>query len=284
MTPFLVLLPVAVSEAAVTAPNTTAANRNTTTTSMTTVLSMRVKLPPAPKGHPGAPAEAAGGSGWRRVATYVTGAAAGSGHRAVVADLLAAPRTAVATTLGLGTALRGQRLFHPRGQAYDARLEVTGGADRGARLLDEAGSHSGLVRLSRGVGLPAGLPDVEGLALRLPGLGVDGAPLDLLVNSAWRFTFAPAVLSPTWSSVLPYHTGSGRLVLLGARPTPDGFTLLLAAPLGRWQPWGQLSVGREFDGERLRFAPTIGADDLQPVALFRSLRARSYDASQARRD
>ena len=198
-------------------------------------------------------------------------------------DLLTLPRTAVATTLGAATALRGARVFHPRGRSYDAVLTVTGGLGTGAALLDAPGRHEGLVRLSRAVGLPSPLPDAEGLALRLPGQGVGGAPLDLLVNSAWRYVFAPSALSPTWSAILPHRTGSGRVVLLGARPEDGGFSLLVAAPLGAWRQWGRLRLGAEFDGEQLQFAPTTGAPDLQPVELFRTLRARSYDASQAAR-
>ncbi len=199
-------------------------------------------------------------------------------------DLLNLPRAAVANTLGAATALRGARVFHPHGRSYDAVVMVTGGAGTGAGLLDTPGRHQGVVRLSRGAGLPAPLPDVEGLALRLPGQGVDGAPLDLLVNSAWRYAFVPSVLAPTWSAILPHRTGSGRLVLLGARPEDGGFALLVAAPLGGWRQWGRLTLGAEFDGEDLRFAPTVGAQDLRPVALFRTLRARSYDASQAARE
>ena len=198
-------------------------------------------------------------------------------------DLLRLPRTAVATTLGAATALRGARVFHPRGRAYDAVLTVTGGRGTGAALLDRPGRHEGVVRLSRAVGLPAPLPDGEGLALRLPCQGVHGAPLDLLINSAWRYVFAPAALAPTWSAILPHRTGSGRLVLLGARPEDGGFALLVAAPLGPWQRWGRLSLAAEFDGEDLAFTPTVGAPDLQPVELFRTLRADSYRASQAAR-
>ena len=199
-------------------------------------------------------------------------------------DLLTLPRAAVATTLGTATAVRGARVFHPHGQVRTATVTVEGGGDWGAALLDRTGIHGGVVRLSRGVGLPAPLPDVDGFALRLPGLGVEGAPLDLLVNSAWRFAFAPSVLSPTWSAVLPHRTGSGRLVLLGARPADGGFRLYAAPPLGRWRQWGRLDLGAPLDGEGLRFAPTLGAPDLQPVGLFRTLRAWSYDASQAGRD
>jgi hypothetical protein len=200
-----------------------------------------------------------------------------------VPDLLTPPRAAFATALGVATALRGERVFHPRGSTRACRVVVAGGSGWGARLLDEPAEHEGLVRVSRGAGLPEPLPDVEGLALRLPGLGCDGTPLDLLVNSAWRYVFAPAALAPTWSSILPYRTASGRRVLLGARPTPTGFVLLAAPPLGRWTRWGELVLGAPLDGERLRFRPTVGADDLQPVPLFRTLRAWSYDASQAAR-
>lgn len=198
-------------------------------------------------------------------------------------DLLTLPRAATAAALGLGTAVRGARVFHPHGATRTCTLEVDGGQGWGSRLLDESATHEGVVRQSRGVGLPAPLPDVDGFALRLPGLGVAGQPLDLLVNSAWRYAFAPSVLTPTWSSVLPYRTGSGRRVLLGARPTADGFTLLVAPLVGAWMEWGLLTLGEPVDGEGLRFAPTLGAADLEPVALFRTLRSWAYDASQAGR-
>lgn len=197
-------------------------------------------------------------------------------------DLLALPRAATATALGLTTAVRGERVFHPRGVLLTARLVVPARGDWGAALLDEPGEHEGVVRLSRGLGLPAPLPDVEGLALRLPGHGVAGGPLDLLVNSAWRFTFAPSVASRTWSCVLPYRTGTGRQVLLGARPTGDGFDLLVAPLVGGWQPWARLEVGEQVPGD-VRTDPTLGADDLVPTEPFRTVRAWAYAASQAAR-
>jgi hypothetical protein len=198
-------------------------------------------------------------------------------------DVLTLPRAALATALGVATAVRGARVFHPYGTTRVATVTTTGGGGWGAELLDRPAVRTGLVRLSRGTGLPEPLPDVEGLALRLPGLGVDGAPLDLLINSAWRFAFVPSVLSPTWSAVLPHRTGSGRRVLLGARPQAGGFLLLAAPLLGPWQPWGRLELGAQLGGEDLRFLPIIGAPDLQPVELFRTLRAWSYEASQSGR-
>jgi hypothetical protein len=199
-----------------------------------------------------------------------------------VTDLLALPRAAAATALGVTTAVRGARVFHPRGQTRRCRLVVPGGASWGARVLDEPAEHDGVVRTSRGIGLPAPLPDVDGLALRLPGLGVQAAPLDILINSAWRFAFAPSALSATWSCVLPYRTGSGLQVLLGARPDETGFSMLVAPVLGAWQPWARLELGDTAPGD-FRTDPTVGADDLVPVEPFRRLRAWSYAASQSAR-
>lgn len=194
-----------------------------------------------------------------------------------------APAALLARALGAATALRGARAFHPRGQAHAARVVVTGGLGTGARVLDEPAEHPAVVRLSRALGLPRPLPDAEGLALRLPGLGVGGAPLDLLVNTAWRYVFVPRFLSATWSTLLPYDTGSGRRLVLGARPTREGFTLLAAGLLGPWREWGRVVLGAPFDGEDLAFAPTVGAPDLVPVRFLRGLRAQAYDRSQAAR-
>lgn len=208
-------------------------------------------------------------------------------------DLLSLPRAATASALALGTALRGARVFHPRGEASTGTVEVEGGAGTGARVLDEAGTHDVVVRVSRGVGLPAPLPDIVGLAVRFAGAGRDGGPLDLLVNTAGgppllRHLFLPEPLGRTFSSVLPFRTGSGRLLLLGARDEGTGrsWELLAASLTGPWSRWGRLTLGTPLPAavsEELRFRPTLGADDLQQVELFRALRDLSYRESQALR-
>ena len=208
-------------------------------------------------------------------------------------DLLTLPRSAASTALGLGTALRGARVFHPRGSGHTGTVVVTGGGAWGARLLDDPASYDVVVRVSRAAGLPEPLPDAIGIAIRFPHLGREGAPLDLLVNTAGsapvlRHVFLPVPLTRTFTTVLPYRTGDGSRIMLGARPAGDLRWELLVAPLaGPWQPWGSLALGARLPDEQsreLRFMPTIGADDLQPVELFRALRARSYRKSQARRD
>ncbi|MGY1795162.1 hypothetical protein ACI796_14385 [Geodermatophilus sp. SYSU D00525] len=206
-------------------------------------------------------------------------------------DPLALPRTVTASALALGTAVRGARVFHPRGRASTGTVETVGGGSWGARLLDAEDTHDVVVRLSRGAGLPEPLPDVVGLAVRFPGLGWGGAPLDVLVNTSGglpglRHLFVPRPLGRTFSSVLPYRTGSGRLVVLGARSEGAGWDLLAAPLAGGWTRWGRLTVGAarpDAESEVLRFRPTLGADDLQPVALFRAVRDLSYRGSQALR-
>ena len=208
-------------------------------------------------------------------------------------DLLTLPRSAAATALGLGTALRGARVFHPRGEGYTGTVVADGGGAWGARLLDEPEAYDVIVRVSRAAGLPEPLPDAIGIAMRFAHLGKDGEPLDLLVNTAGspaglRHVFLPVPLTRTYTSVLPYRTGSGRRIMLGARPDGDQrWELLAASVTGPWQRWGALTLGARLPDEQsreLRFLPTLGADDLQPVELFRTLRDWSYRQSQARRD
>ena len=205
-----------------------------------------------------------------------------------MSDLRALPRDLAATAMGLVSGARQARVFQPRGTTRTATVTVTGGGDWGARVLDEPARYEGVARVSRGAGLPAPL-DVVGLALRLPSQGRGGTPLDLLVNSAGdlpglRHVFLPSVLASTWSAVLPHRTGSGKIVVIGARPdAPDAFDLLVAPLVGNWTRWGRVELGREVLGEALRFAPMIGADDLVPTGPFARLRARSYPVSQAHR-
>ncbi|MFC3688048.1 hypothetical protein [Aquipuribacter hungaricus] len=158
-------------------------------------------------------------------------------------DLLAPPAALTATLSHRVARLRGAAALHPRGVVQHCTLQVPGGAGTGCGLLDEPGTHTGVVRLSRSAGLPTWLPDVGGVAVRLPGLGAGGHPLDLLFSTAWRWVFVPSSLSRTCSSLVTFRTGTGRALLLGARPADDGFDMLMATPAGPWRTWGRLVVG-----------------------------------------
>lgn len=138
------------------------------------------------------------------------------------------------------------------------------GAERPWRvpLLDEAGEHRCLVRVSRAAGLPPPLPDVHGLAVRLE---EPAGTVDLLVSTTGVGPVTRFVLLPGWSerrpmtTLLPVRTPTGSLQL---RLTPVAAgaaarTWLLSAARGRgpWEPVGRL-VAR---------AQPVGPDPDPPV-------------------
>lgn len=202
-----------------------------------------------------------------------------------------------AAAFGTVARLRGDRALHPQGVAFDGRLTVRDGP--GLALLADplatVGTVPAVVRLSRGIGLPARLPDFLGVAVRLPDLVAPGRPLDLLMTSSFGgpggyhlLTVARSFAWRWYSSVIPYRAG-GRLVVLGAladhlggrpgddvaaldRRAPDAlaaaraaalagtlrFSLAVATPLRPLVPFGELRVGAPLppaEGAELRFDP-----------------------------
>lgn len=215
-----------------------------------------------------------------------------------------------ARVLAAGSRLRGTRVFHPDGVAFTGELTIPGGAGLGPRLLDEPAVVPCTVRLSRGVGLPAGTPDILGVAMRTGG---DGTPQDLLFatvlgdGGAGRHVLAP---SRRWgdrplSTILPYRAAGAGLVTLVLHPETAGdrprllgeaasafgtgaltFALSAVRPSGAAVAIGRLTGGPRLapaEGEALRYNPFNAADDLQPAGLVNALRRRSYTASQQAR-
>lgn len=135
--------------------------------------------------------------------------------------------------------------LHPRGETLTAIITRSGlNPAVGVPWIDESGSDEVKVRLSRAVGLPRRWPDIFGLAVRVPageGFG------DLLFATTGRGTIGRFVLLPgrsttSWmyTTLIPYRTAVGPL-LLGADPDgPDAFTMACARPTGAWQLFGRL--------------------------------------------
>ncbi|WP_320782760.1 phosphodiesterase [Streptomyces sp. CRN 30] len=129
------------------------------------------------------------------------------------------PLAAVETGFRTLARLRGAPALHPRGLLCTADFEVVddGRGPWGVAWLDEPRRYTATVRLSRAAGLPRGLPDALGLAVRVDR---DGHPLDLLLTSsgAGRITrHLPLprfdALSSPCSSLLSYRIGGRRRVL-----------------------------------------------------------------------
>ena len=218
---------------------------------------------------------------------------------------------AAAAVMGAASALRRKRAFHPDGVAFQASVQVSG-AHHGAALLDEAGRHDAVLRLSRGVGLPRSMPDFLGFALRVTDAHGPGEHQDLLLVSAGDRPVLRHALVPVrgfdhhrFSTLLPYEVG-GRNVVFGARVLGEGgpvplqledlrdraartglrFALELAEASGEWEPIGTVDVGAplpDADGDALRYDPSNTGGGIQPVGVIQTVRRLAYRASQAAR-
>ena len=187
---------------------------------------------------------------------------------------------------------RGRRIFHPRGTAYAARFSAAPDG-LGAAIFAIGFEHQALVRLSRGLGIRPPLPDVFGLAVRLPDAYGPGAHQDFLLASSGDGALGRRLLRPAlapgaglYSSLLPYEIGGQRL-LVGARATASrpttAFELLVASPGGTWRPVGRLTLGQRLDdsvARALRFDPWNSGGGIIPVGLINRLRAAAYRGSR----
>lgn len=202
------------------------------------------------------------------------------------------------------SALRRNRVFHPVGEAFVGTIDIWAPTD----FHLPTGAHGVLVRFSRGAGLPEPLPDVLGLAIKIPETP-DRVEQDLLLASSGRRAGTRSLLIParsffkcTYSSVLPYRDNGNR-ILFGARA--DGtlrarkgdfgdlehaaengelrFDILVAKLTAAWEEIGQLSVREHCDQEvsrSLRFNPWHTDPGLRPAGALNTMRQSAYPASQ----
>lgn len=122
----------------------------------------------------------------------------------------------------LGSAIRRRRIFHPVG------VMATGSLERVAAPADGLPVESSQVqaRISKAIGLPGGLPDLIGLALRLPPQPFSATPWDILMASTGsgpltRFALRPVTSwQATMNTLMPlrYH---GHYWWIRARMTSE---------------------------------------------------------------
>ena len=210
-------------------------------------------------------------------------------------------------TLSAGAARlrRSGKPLHPRGASFTGTLVRTGADPAwGVPWLDDTGEAPVTVRLSRSAGLPTGLPDVNGVAIRVRD---DAAGGDLLLSNTGtgrlgRFVLVPHVrVGGVHTSLLPFSTAAGPLLLRadlseagpGSRSArsvdrvrlPVTLDLSAARPRGPWRPFGRVTltapVGPEADPP-LSFDPIGNAlPGLPSYPWAAALRGRSYAAARA---
>jgi hypothetical protein len=219
---------------------------------------------------------------------------------------------ALGLVLAAVAALRRRKGVHPRGAVYDAELLVNedGNIVPGTDIFAPGARHRAIVRFSRSLGLPPNLPDLLGMAVRIPHAYGEERHQDFLmvtsVDAPVAHHFFVPVTDPQgrpYSSGLPYRAGETKL-LVGAlprrdSPRPDGddpldrlakaaatgtlsFDLAVAGIWGRFRPVGELRVGAPLPPETdaLRFNPWNCGGGIEPTGLINRLRDYAYPLSQ----
>lgn len=203
----------------------------------------------------------------------------------------------------VGQQLRHPRPIHPRGVVLSGHVRwIPDAVPSGIAWIDRGSERPVPVvaRVSRSIGLPAPLPDIIGLALRVD---TGGEPADIeLASTGWtvpaRFVLLPhrRAERARFGTLFPYRGERGP-VLVGARtrsgrpPATDpreaaadddvtwSLTLGHAAAVGTWHPFAvvdlredadQIDAGLRFDAVR---RPLPGS---RAYAWVRAARQPSY--------
>jgi hypothetical protein len=189
---------------------------------------------------------------------------------------------------------RRRKALHPQGGVRQGLVVRQGcGARTGVAWIDEPGGDRVVLRLSRATGLPKFLPDVFGLALRVPCEG--GGHGDLLLATTGTGAVGRFILRPTrrpgmpYGSLFPYRAPTGPLLLAAFPLSGDGtrFELACSALRGAWSRFGVLEVRSDWDDALdapLSFDPVLNqVSGLPSYRWAAQLRRFSYATSRRAR-
>lgn len=159
-----------------------------------------------------------------------------------------------------GSAVRHARIFHPRGVLLSGTVDRIAPEDRGLPLV----SGPVVARFSKAVGLPGALPDIGGLALRVPSVDPSRPDWDVLLVTVYRGLLGRAILRPVTSWQGPVFSTLAPL-------EHDGQTWWLRARIDSRIDGGGLTLdgvaaqvratGVEIDVEQ-----ALGTGDFEPLA------------------
>ena len=203
-----------------------------------------------------------------------------------------AGRTIAAAVAVLARARRADKPMHPRGEVLAGRLRLLGGAGTGAAFLDQRAEHDVLLRFSRSAGLPTPWPDVNGLAVRVPGGEATHPYADLLMSTTGTGRLGRYVLVPTvrgrggfLGTLVPYRTPTGP-VHLGAREVgATTWELVWARPRSAWRAYALLELGDAVGTDSaLSFDAVVAAPPgLEVYGWHRAVRGPGYAAARRSR-
>ena len=187
--------------------------------------------------------------------------------------------------------VRGERVIHAKGEAFTGELTLLAAASAlDVPLARGARQRPVLVRFSRGAGLPDPLPDVLGIAVRVPDADGAGHPQDLMLSTGGGSPLLRRLLVPrrdyrtsTYTSLISYEVG-GRDLVVAALPDGGNFLLATAEGGSAWTPFARLHVGEplpEEQSRQLSFSVTNDAGGFRIGGRWRAARAGAYDAARS---
>ncbi len=180
--------------------------------------------------------------------------------------------------------------LHPKGTVRHATLRRHGVEPPvGVPFLDTAATDEVLVRESRSVGLPQPLPDIHGLAVRVP--TPDGGHGDVLFSSngfGWltRFLLVPTrtTYGRPMTTLLPYDTAAGPVLLGVHKAGDDRLEVAFAVGDGPWRAFGELQLSDRRSDEDISFDPVRNTlPGLDQYAAVRRIREPAYSAARSSR-
>jgi hypothetical protein len=200
----------------------------------------------------------------------------------------ALPGVVLGGLFGVVAKVRRDKPLHPRGQVGDGVLRVTDPVPwLGIPLLAAEVRRPCVARWSRAAGLPAPLPDVEGLALRIDDPDA-AAGADLLFSSTGTGSVTRFVLAPRLprshgpqSTLLPVASRMGAVVFL-VTPTDDHdpprrFDLSIAHGGSSWMKVAVVEVDSWGPDRPTRFDPVRNLlPGTEQYPFVRGLREPSY--------
>lgn len=182
--------------------------------------------------------------------------------------------------------------LHPRGDLVAGRLVRQGLPHPvGVPWLDDPGVDEVLVRRSRAVGLPQGLPDIHGLAVRVPLEGGGHGDLLLAMTGSGRLTRFVLTAGRTpysrpLTTLLPYRTPEGPRLIRAVARDEQSYRLAVAAPGGDWDELGVLELSATSGPDpMLSFDPLRNEiPGLENYGWVRRLREPAYATARRSRD
>lgn len=187
---------------------------------------------------------------------------------------------------------RSSKGLHPVGTVVLGTLTRLDSADSGVAWLDSIGTDEVLVRLSRAVGLPGALPDIYGLALRVP---AGEGHADILLASTglgrltrYMLTAGRDITARPLTTLIPYQTARGPLMIaadpVDREPGSPGlrFDLLWSVGFGPWARFAELTIPKTSgpDPDISFDAVTHPPPGLRSYPWARRMREPAYQAAR----